>query len=92
VPPLPLVALVVPGFVRVRASVPLLRCDPRIAGGYPGNREALPSTEGDAMPSSSSGLSCPDVQPGRRPAGVEALGPWATRRLAAGTLSGRAEG
>ena len=75
VPPLPLVALVVPAFVR--ACVPLLCCDPRIGGGYRENREALPSTEGDAMPSSSSGLSCPDVQPGRRPAGVEALGPRA---------------
>jgi hypothetical protein len=64
--------------VRVRVRVAPLCCDPRIAGGYRANREkALPSTEGDAMPSSSSGLSCPDVQPGRRPAGVEALGPGA---------------
>ena len=36
-------------------------------------------------------VSCPDVQRGRCPAGVEAW-PEAIMRLAAGTLSGRVEG
>ena len=59
--------------VRARVALPAW-CDPRIWGcGCREPGKALTSSEGDAMPSSFSGLSCPDVQPGRCPAGVEAL-------------------